>query len=63
MRVKTSLERHNYQPLTEKRLREVIQLIRDMREGKISEKVYDNSLTDDEYRNAMMMMQLRDYKL
>jgi len=56
-------ERHNYSPLTEQRFQEVLSLIEQYRKGEISEKVFDNSITDEEYRNAMMMSQLRDYKL
>ena len=46
------LKRHSYTPLSEERFKEILALIDKLRKEEIS---------DEEYRNAMMMAQLRDY--
>jgi len=55
-------EHFSYTELSEDRFREILDLIAKLRKGEISEEVYDQSLTDDEYRNAIMMAALRDNK-
>ncbi|MHB1177253.1 MAG: hypothetical protein ACYCZO_02870 [Daejeonella sp.] len=55
------LKRHSYTPLSEERFKEILALIAKLRKGEISEEDFDKLLTDEEYRNAMMMAQLRDY--
>ena len=59
---KPNPERFSYPALSEERFKEILALIAKLRKEEISEEDFDKSVTDEEYRNAMMMAQLRDYK-
>lgn len=55
------LKRHSYTPLSEERFKEILALIAKVRKEEISDEDYDKLVTDEDYRNAMIMAQLRDY--